>query len=147
MAKNDFPRIQAPPETRRKMIKIAREFRKEPTPGEKIFWEASRGKKLDGIEFRRQQPIGYFGVDSYNSSQRFLLEVDGPIHDLQKEADAAGQEILEELGPVVLRIKTEVLETNPQLALGMIRETVHYIEHSRSKNTSAPLMGEGQGRG
>jgi very-short-patch-repair endonuclease len=58
--KNDFPRIYFPPEIRRKMIEIAREFRKTPTESEKILWHALRGKKLDGNKFHRQQPIGDF---------------------------------------------------------------------------------------
>ena len=110
--KNDFPRIYVAPEVRRKMVEIAREFRKAPTEGEKILWEALRGKKLDGIKFRRQQPIGYFFVDFYNSVYRLVVEVDGPIHESQKEADQARQEILEELGLVVLRIKSEIVEKN-----------------------------------
>ena len=57
--KNDFPRLVVSPEVRRKMVEIAREFRKEPTEGEKILWDALRGKKLDGIKFQRQQPVGY----------------------------------------------------------------------------------------
>src|SRR5215475_14071995 len=89
--KNNFPRIVVPPEIRRKMIEIAREFRKEPTEGEKILWEALRGKKLDGIKFRRQQPVGYFVVDFYASAFRLVVEVDGPIRDQQVEADQARQ--------------------------------------------------------
>jgi very-short-patch-repair endonuclease len=83
--KNDFPRIYIPPEIRRKMIEIAREFRKAPTKGEKILWEALRGKKLDGIKFRRQQPIGYFVVDFYDSVFRLVVEVDGPVTSLKKK--------------------------------------------------------------
>ena len=40
------------------MVKIARQYRKEPTASEALLWQALRGKKLDGIKFRRQQPIG-----------------------------------------------------------------------------------------
>ena len=96
--KNDFPRIHISPKVRRKMLEIAREFRKTPTKGEKILWEALRGRKLDGIKFRRQQPVGYFVVDFYNSVYRLVVEVDGPIHELQKEADEARQEVLEDIG-------------------------------------------------
>src|SRR5512145_348958 len=99
--KKNYPRIVVPPEIRRKMVEIAREFRKEPTEGEKILWGALRGKKLDGIKFRRQQPIGYFVVDFYNSNYRLVVEVDGEIHDQQIEADKARQEILEALGLTV----------------------------------------------
>src|SRR6266498_902991 len=129
--KNNFPRIYISPEVRRKMLEIARTFRKQPTRGEKILWEALRGKKLDGIKFRRQQPMGYFVVDFYNSVYRLVVEVDGPIHEFQKEADKARQEILEELGLVVLRIKSEVVEKNLFVALGVIRDTIRTISQNR----------------
>jgi adenine-specific DNA-methyltransferase len=138
--KNDFPRIVIPPEVRRKMVEIAREFRKEPTEGEKILWEALRRKKLDGIKFRRQQPIGYFVVDFYTSSFRLVVELDGPIHEEQVDADKVRQDILEVLGLTVFRIKTEVPEKNLSVALNMIREKIQDIQNQR---ISSPHVGEG----
>ncbi len=145
--KNDYPRIVIPAEVRRKMIEIPREFRKEPTPGEKILWGSLRGKRLDGIKFRRQQPIGYFVVDFYGSMYRLVVEVDGPIHESQKEADTARQEILEILGLTVLRIKTEIVEQSLPKALTRIRESVKAIELHRNQSIPSPLMGEGKGGG
>ena len=141
--KNNFPRIVVPPEVRRKMVEIAREFRKEPTEGERILWNALRGKKLDGIKFRRQQPIGYFVVDFYTSAFRLVIEVDGSIHEQQKEADEARQRILEELGLTVLRIKTEIAEKNLLIALDMIRSTIREISQNKNQNIPSPLVGEG----
>src|SRR5258706_2705837 len=141
--KNNFPRIYVLPKIKRKMIEIAREFRKEPTEGEKILWGTLRGKKLDGIKFRRQQPVGYFIVDFYASAFRLVVEVDGAIHDQQVEADKARQDILEELGLNVLRIKTEVPERNLPIALDMIRKRIEEIK----QNIPSPFMGEGQGGG
>ena len=115
--KNDSPRLDVSPEIRRKMTEIAREFRKEPTKSEAILWHALRGKKLDGIKFRRQQPIGFFVVDFYNSVNRPVIEVDEPIHDNQVEVDRARQDILEDLGFQVLRIKSETVEKNLPLHL------------------------------
>ena len=137
--KSDYPRLFVPPEIRRKMIEIAREFRKEPTEGEKILWEALRGKKLDGIKFRRQQPVGYFVVDFYSSVYRLVVEVDGPIHDQQVEADKARQDILEVLGLTVFRIKTEIPEKNLSLALNMIRAKIQEIKTT----FPSPHVGEG----
>ena len=137
--KNNFPRIYVPPEIKRKMIEIAREFRKEPTEGEKILWQALRGKKLDGIKFRRQQPVGYFVVDFYSSVYRLVVEVDGPIHDQQVEADKARQDILEVLGLTVFRIKTEIPEKNLSLALKMIRTKIQEIKST----IPFPQVGEG----
>lgn len=54
--KNDFPRVKVSSEIKRKTVETARQFRKEPTRSEHILWQALRGKKLDGIKFRRQQP-------------------------------------------------------------------------------------------
>ena len=143
--KNDFPRIYIPSEIRRKMIGIAREFRKAPTKGEKILWEALRGKKLDGIKFRRQQPIGYFVVDFYNSVFRLVVEVDGPVHGSQKEADKARQEILEGLGLAMFRIKSEVVEKNLSTALGLIRQAIRV--QAQHEDIPSPFMGEGKGGG
>jgi len=137
--KDDFPRIYVPPDIKRRMIEIAREFRKEPTEGEKILWGALRGKKLDGIKFRRQQPIGYFVVDFYNSAYRLVVEVDGPIHEQQVEADKARQNILEVLGLAVFRIKTEIPEKNLPLALNMIRIKIHELKST----IPSPHVGEG----
>ena len=123
------------------MVEIAREFRKEPTEGEKILWGALRGKKLDGIKFRRQQPVGYFVVDFYASAFRLVVEVDGPIHDQQKEADKARQDILEELGLAVFRIKTETVEKNLPIALALIRGKIQELK--QNPNIPSPLVGEG----
>ena len=140
--KNNFPRLVISPEIRRKMLEIAREFRKEPTKGEAILWQALRGKKLDGVKFRRQQPVGYFIVDFYNSAYRLVLEVDGPIHDNQTEADRARQDILEVLGLNILRIKTELVESNLNIALSSIRSRIENIKTSESPS---PYVGEGLG--
>jgi len=140
--KNDFPRIAVSPEIQRKMLELAREFRKEPTPREDILWQALRGKKLDGIKFRRQQPVGYFVVDFYNSVYRLVVEVDGFIHESQHEADASRQQILEELGLNVLRIKAELVEKNLPMTLNLIRDRIQQIQNSPS-----PFMGEGRGGG
>ena len=139
--KNNFPRIVVSAEVRRKMVEIAREFRKEPTEGEKILWDALRGKKLDGIKFRRQQPVGYFVVDFYASAYRLVVEVDGPIHEQQKEADKARQYILETLGLTVFRINTEIPEKELDLALEMIRTKIQELK--QYQNIPSPLVGEG----
>ena len=141
--KNNYPRIVVPPEVRRKMVEIARAFRKEPKEGEKILWDALRGKKLDGIKFRRQQPIGYFVVDFYVSAFRLVVEVDGPIHAQQKAVDQARQDLLELLGLAVLRIKTEVVEKNLPIALDMIRNAIREISQKKKQNILSPLVREG----
>jgi len=109
-------------ELARRMRDVARVFRKEPTPGESLLWEAIRGRKLDCRKFRRQKPIGVFVVDFYCSTEKLIVEVDGPVHTSQQKADLERQEILKSLGLRFVRISSETVERNLPLALAKIRE-------------------------
>ena len=96
------------------------------------------------MKFRRQQPIGPFVVDFYNTVYRLVVEVDGDIHDLQKDADAARQQVLEELGLVILRVKSESVEKNLLLVLNTIRSKINEI---KLKGNESPLRSWERGRG
>jgi very-short-patch-repair endonuclease len=64
----------------------AREMRKNPTPAEKEFWRLL--KELNGedarFRFRRQVAIDHFVFDFGDYSARLLIEVDGPIHEIEE---------------------------------------------------------------
>ncbi|NJK38225.1 MAG: endonuclease domain-containing protein, partial [Oscillatoriales cyanobacterium SM2_3_0] len=104
------------------MTEVAREFRKEPTPSENILWQALRGRKLEGRKFKRQQPIGAFIVDFFCSAERLIVEVDGIVHESQQEADQQRQELLESLGLRVVRVASELVETDLDVALAVVRQ-------------------------
>lgn len=90
---------------------LARQMRHNPTPAEKMLWQAVRGRGLNGFKFRRQHAIGRFIVDFYCRATRLVVEVDGPVHDYTEEQDAIRQQFLESLGLVVLRFSNQqVLE-------------------------------------
>jgi very-short-patch-repair endonuclease len=109
---------------KQKMTEVAREFRKKPTVSEDILWQALRGRKLDGYKFRRQQPIGVFVVDFFCGSELLIVEVDGSIHELQKEHDQQRQELLESLGLKMVRISSIQVETNLSSVLAIIRQSL-----------------------
>ncbi len=121
---DDYPRIKISPEAKRKILTAAREHRKSPTKSEKILWKALRGKKLDGVKFRRQQPIGVYIADFYSSAYRLIVEVDGSIHDTQQEADAERDEIMKTLGLNILHLPAELVENDLGSALEKIRERI-----------------------
>jgi very-short-patch-repair endonuclease len=75
----------------------ARELRRNMTPVEKILWNELRANKL-GVHFRRQQVIAGFIVDFYCHKAALVIEVDGDIHDLQKEEDERREKVLSALG-------------------------------------------------
>ena len=125
----DHPRLKISNNLRHKMLDAAREQRKSPTKSEKILWEALRGKKLDGIKFRRQQPIGVYIADFYSSTYRLVVEVDGGIHEFQQEADAERDEMMKMLGLNILRLSAELVEKDLAGALEKIREKVNELSN------------------
>jgi very-short-patch-repair endonuclease len=78
-------------------LQRAKELRREMTPAEKILWNELRANKL-GVHFRRQQVIAGFIVDFYCHKFALVVEVDGDIHDLQKEEDERREKVLSALG-------------------------------------------------
>ena len=127
-----------PSAIKQKMTEVARQFRKEPTRSENILWQALRGRKLEGRKFRRQQPIGAFIVDFFCGSERLIVEVDGGIHQSQQEADQQRQELLESLGLRMVRLSSELVESNLDQALEIVRGAF-----SPHPLTPSPRAGEG----
>ena len=85
----------------------ARELRKEMTLAEKLLWSRLRNKQLKGLKFRRQHPLGPFIADFYCAARRLVVEIDGDIHDLQPERDAARTEQFEQYGYRVIRFRNK----------------------------------------
>src|SRR3989304_873172 len=59
---------------------IARNLRKRSTDAERLLWKYLSSKKMEGLKFRRQQPIGKYIVDFVCFEKRILIEVDGGQH-------------------------------------------------------------------
>jgi very-short-patch-repair endonuclease len=111
---------QISPALHAKMVDIAKELRKKSTPSEAILWQALRNRKLEDRKFRRQQPIGAFVVDFYCGAERLVVEIDGSIHETQKELDLERQTLIESIGVRFIRITSNLVETDLPLALKTI---------------------------
>lgn len=88
------------------LLERAKEMRNNPTEAEAILWESLKGKNL-GDKFRRQHLIADFIVDFVCLSNKLIVEVDGTIHDGQKEADQERTDVLNARGFKVVRFKNE----------------------------------------
>lgn len=86
---------------------IRRELRQSSTFAESVLWERLRGRKLDGLKFNRQHSIGNYIVDFYCASKKLIIELDGAVHESadQKEKDEFRDEILKDMGFMILRFK------------------------------------------
>ena len=107
------------PVTKEKLQR-AKELRREMTPAEKILWEELRANKL-GVHFRRQQVVQGFIVDFYCHQAGLVIEVDGDVHDLQKEEDQRREKVLSALGLRVVRFRNDEVINNLSAVVGKIR--------------------------
>lgn len=94
----------------REQVPLAREFRRRATPAEAALWDALRDARLAGFKFRRQHPIGRFIVDFYCARAGVAIEIDGPVHADQAEADRLRQQFLESRNIAVLRFTNDDIE-------------------------------------
>jgi very-short-patch-repair endonuclease len=110
---------------------LSRKNRLEPTIQEKMLWEELSGKKLLGLRFRRQFPVGRYIVDFYNHQHKLVIEIDGEIHKEQKEYDENRDRYLEGCGLHVIRFTNTEIESDLP---GVINSIIKFT-------TKVPLRG------
>ena len=104
-----------------KLTKNAKSLRKNATKAETVLWSKIRSRQLEGIKFRRQQPIDNYIVDFVSFEKKIIIELDGGQHADQKAKDQTRDQRLEEDGFTVLRFwNNDVLE-NFDAVLEIIR--------------------------
>jgi len=117
-------------------ISRARNLRQNMTGEERLLWLNLRDRKFMGLKFLRQRPFVYqvinneprfFVADFYCDEKKLIIEVDGTIHDFQKEEDQYREEILKSLDLNVLRIKNEEF-ADVLSVLDKIRKTVYELD-------------------
>jgi very-short-patch-repair endonuclease len=91
---------------------------------EDLLWEELRGRRLDGLKFRRQHPIGPFVVDFCCTEGRLAIELDGGIHAAQQDRDAEREAILATAGYRVIRFPNQAVRENLPEVLAAIRVAV-----------------------
>jgi len=103
------------------IIKEFRAIQKEnPTQSERKLWGYLKNKKL-GYKFRRQHVIDDFIADFVCLSKKLIIEVDGKIHEFQKEYDAMRTFTLNEKGYRVIRFTNEEVQNNLQIVIDNIK--------------------------
>jgi len=71
---------------RPELTNMARNLRKNSTDAENLLWRHLRAGRLEGLKFRRQQPIGNYIVDFVCFEKRVIIEVDGGQHGTEKDS-------------------------------------------------------------
>ena len=91
---------------------IARQMRQRPTRSEDLLWQRLRNRRLGGLKFLRQHPVGPSILDFYCHEKRVAIEVDGTVHQRQDIAqmDRARQELIEAYGIRFFRCSSAAVE-------------------------------------
>ena len=103
-----------------KKLALARRLRREPSAIEALLWRLLRDRRLEGLEFRRQVPIGRYVVDFVCLRHRLIVEADGPFHD--PDADAQRDSWLRGQGFRVLRFDNGLISARRELVLQTIED-------------------------
>lgn len=98
---------------------LAKSLRRRAPLNERRIWALLRDRRLDGLKFRRQEPLGPYVVDFICFKGRLVIEADGPLHeaerDRERDAWLAGQ------GFRVMRFPNLQIEVWPERVLDDIR--------------------------
>ena len=118
-----------------RLKKVAIALRQEATPAEEAVWAQLRGKRLQGLKFRRQHVLHGYIVDFYCHEKRLCIELDGAPHlePEQMTKDAARDSRLEFKGYTVLRIMNELVLKD----IARFRETI--LEAATKPHRVPPL--------
>ena len=86
-----------------------------------------KNKQLAGRRFKRQVSFDRYIVDFYCPSEKLVIEVDGPYHDLKRivKYDNERDKQLEELGLKVIRFKNKQVFDELDKLLQKIKEHFH----------------------
>lgn len=84
----------------------ARALRRGDTAAEQRLWESLRNRRLQGLKFVRQLPVGPYVADFACRSHRLIVEVDGATHGTEQEIlhDEQRTETLTQHGWRILRV-------------------------------------------
>ena len=86
-------------------------MRSDATKPENLLWQAVRKRQLEGLKFRRQEPVDGYALDFICIEAQLIIEVDGGQH-AESLGDALRDAHFEAKGYRTLRFWNEDVEKN-----------------------------------
>jgi very-short-patch-repair endonuclease len=110
--------------TPREVDEAAKRLRRDSTAAEIALWKSLRAKRLAGLKFRRQQPMGPFVLDFLCAEHKLVVEIDGEGHSEPDQSirDDARTAQLNSFGYRVLRFPNELVLNDLAIVLQAILE-------------------------
>ena len=104
------------------LISNARNLRNNGTDVERFIWRYLRNSQLEGIKFRRQQPVENYIVDLVSFSPKVVIEIDGSQHAENRRYDEQRDACLRRNGFTVLRFWNNEVFENIEGVLEVIKQ-------------------------
>jgi very-short-patch-repair endonuclease len=106
-------------------VKTARKLRQNQTDAERALWFRLRDRRLGGLKFRRQMPLGRYVADFCCEAAHLIVEIDGGQHAAGSEEDALRTRTLEAMGYLLLRFWNNEVLQNTEGVVDSIVSTVN----------------------
>ena len=118
------------------------EFRRTMNAPERKLWRALSNRKVGGLRFRRQHPIGSYIADFICLERRLVIEVDGSQHgfEAQVEHDQRRTDWLHSEGYRVIRFWANEVMSNTE---GVVESITREALSMPSRDMNASSRGEG----
>jgi very-short-patch-repair endonuclease len=95
-------------------------MRLEMTHTEDLLWRQISNRKLGGLKFRAQHPVGRFIFDFYCPEHKLAVEIDGSSHIHRSDNDKVHDREVESFGYRVIRFTTREVEEEIEVVLRRI---------------------------
>ena len=125
---------------KQRLLNFAKNMRQIPTDAEAKIWYHLRAKRMCGVKFKRQVPMGAYIVDFVAKHEHLIIEIDGGQHN--EQTDKTRTTWLENQGFKVLRLWNNEVLANIEGVLETIRLS---LEQVRTPSPPAPLPLAGEG--
>ena len=97
--------------TEDRLRKFAKAMRHDPTDAEYGLWQLLRARRLGGMKFKRQEPLGPYICDFVCHEQKLIVEADGSQH-ASSVRDGERDRYFEMKGYRTLRFWNEDIQEN-----------------------------------
>jgi len=112
--------------------RTARNLRKNQTESEMVLWQVLRNRKVSGKKFLRQHPMvfewnnrkRFIITDFYCHEAKLIIEVDGGIHEKQRDYDKMRDFVVKSLGYRVLRFSNNDILNHLAKTIKTIKNTL-----------------------
>ena len=126
------------------LLARARSLRGDQSKPESVLWAVLRDRRLRGLKFRRQHPIGPFVADFYCDALRWVIEVDGGLHntDEARAYDARRSDFMAMRGVTVTRFWSDEVMNEIEGVIDRLVEVAGGLAAQAGRSTLTPALSQ-----